>query len=289
MSLSGRTNTLEKRIFIPKQPLLTEVTDSYYRKQSVLPEIGLFYTFDAAKQHRIPLFFPDNTIDIMFSSREDGSDPHIGIYGQRLRPGTLDVIHPNYRYFGVRLSPGTRPGLLGMDLSELKEQNLTDADDFVRDRSLLERIIASQNFDDQCRIFTESFCRFQIEYRDSSQQNLFYFLQNLIIVSGGTVSVAQMAEQSGYSERYIKKIFTQKAAIGPKLFSRIIRFQNLIDQINRNVLTHKKTDFSRCAACLGFSDQPHMIREMKNLTGYTPLEYIHHLQRHHYEERLIRL
>ena len=105
-SIQG-VRTVEKRIFIPRQPLLTEVTDSYYRKPSALPEIGLFYTFDAAHQHRIPLFFPDDTIDIMFSSREDGGDPHIGIYGQRLSPGTLDIIHPNYRYFGVRLSPGS--------------------------------------------------------------------------------------------------------------------------------------------------------------------------------------
>lgn len=272
-----------------RQPFITGVTDHYYSKQADQQGVGLFYTYHAAGEQTESFVLPDDSLDLMFYCNEDGSDPHMGVYGQRTAPGKLAFAQPGCRYFGVRFTPGTRPALLDLSLAETRELELAHGEEFLKDRSLVERILTEADFDRQQAVFLETYLKYRDGERPSTQSELFRFLQRAIVLSRGSVTVDALVEQSGYSPRYVKQVFTQRAGVGPKLFARIVRFQQLVFALNNSVLRHDKADFSRMAGDLEFTDQSHMIREMRALSGYAPTEYIKQLKNTNYEKRLVRL
>jgi len=62
--------------------------------------------------------------------------------------------------------------------------------------------------------------------------------------------------------------------MSPKTYSRIIRCQSAVYQINHG----EKVTFSDLAYDLGFTDQPHFLREFKRLVKATPLNYQHRVK-----------
>ncbi|WCN19645.1 helix-turn-helix domain-containing protein [Marinomonas mediterranea] len=68
----------------------------------------------------------------------------------------------------------------------------------------------------------------------------------------------------------------------PKAFCRIIRFQSALFTINDS----SHTRFSDLAYMLGFSDQPHLLREFKSLLSTTPCQYQSHVSQDDYQRRI---
>jgi transcriptional regulator GlxA family with amidase domain len=83
-----------------------------------------------------------------------------------------------------------------------------------------------------------------------------------ILRSGGATRVADLASQSRISRRHLERIFLRSVGIGPKLFSRIVRFQHL--------LRAPYNDWAMLAADSGYFDQAHLIRDFRQFTGQTP-------------------
>jgi AraC-like DNA-binding protein len=83
-----------------------------------------------------------------------------------------------------------------------------------------------------------------------------------ILRSKGAVPVADLASRSGSSRRHLERVFLRSVGIGPKLFSRIVRFQHL--------LRAPQHDWAALAADTGYFDQAHLIRDFRQFTGQTP-------------------
>lgn len=82
-------------------------------------------------------------------------------------------------------------------------------------------------------------------------------------------SIDRLARQFGVSDRYLRRIFTQEIGINPKLFLRVRRFN-----ISFHMLKSGKYEkLSDIAYDLGYSDQSHFIREFRQFTGTTPLQF----------------
>lgn len=85
-----------------------------------------------------------------------------------------------------------------------------------------------------------------------------------------TYSINSLAEMTCLSYKQFNRLFTQYIGTGPKEFSRIIRFQRAL-----NILETKKTfNLTQLSYESGFSDQSHLIREFKAISGYTPKEFL---------------
>jgi AraC-like DNA-binding protein len=69
------------------------------------------------------------------------------------------------------------------------------------------------------------------------------------------------------SIRQFQREFSARFGASPKLFSRIVRFQNALDAKAR--LTKSWTDV---AHELGYYDQMHMVLDFKEFTGDSPTE-----------------
>jgi len=93
----------------------------------------------------------------------------------------------------------------------------------------------------------------------------------IIHLQNGLVPVAQLTALTGASERQLQRKFEEQIGVSPKRYAGIIRMQYAL-----RMLRTKTTDLSLPGvACeSGFFDQAHLIREMKNLSGLTPGQYL---------------
>lgn len=95
-------------------------------------------------------------------------------------------------------------------------------------------------------------------------------LISLIMLSNCTVTEKELAEQSGLSSRRIYQLFTEKVGCSPKMFSRILRFQNALYSLlsgsgGKNGLTPYE---------LNYYDQSHYLKEFHKFCGILPSEML---------------
>jgi len=72
--------------------------------------------------------------------------------------------------------------------------------------------------------------------------------------------------ESGWKERQFRRRFQDVVGIGPKVFSRIIRFQRALRAIER-------TGLLPAALECGYYDQAHFIKDFKSFAGEAPATY----------------
>jgi AraC-like DNA-binding protein len=86
--------------------------------------------------------------------------------------------------------------------------------------------------------------------------------------SGGRIGVTALGRSSGASPRNLARLFDQWVGMSPKTFARIARVQEAL----RRMTEAPTPGLKDLAAELGFSDQAHMSREVKRITGIQPSE-----------------
>jgi len=64
--------------------------------------------------------------------------------------------------------------------------------------------------------------------------------------------------------------FKKYVGLTPKYYQRILRFNELLQQINQK----EKLTWAQIAHQSGYSDQPHFIKEFKHFSGFNPQEFI---------------
>lgn len=70
--------------------------------------------------------------------------------------------------------------------------------------------------------------------------------------------------------RQLQRLFREYVGVSPKW---VIQRQRLIEAAERLRTGDQSIDFAALALDLGYSDQPHFIRDFKNLIGKTPADY----------------
>jgi AraC-like DNA-binding protein len=87
-----------------------------------------------------------------------------------------------------------------------------------------------------------------------------------VLRRAGRVTVEGMARSAGVSRQHLSRAFRERIGIGPKLYSRLARFQSVLAHAGARA----KIDWARVALDLGFADQSHMIAECRQFSGLTP-------------------
>jgi AraC-like DNA-binding protein len=84
------------------------------------------------------------------------------------------------------------------------------------------------------------------------------------------LSSAELAERAGFSQRRFIEVFERHVGLKPKLFSRILRFQSVVQAINDKMLV----DWLDVALQAGYYDQAHFIHEFQQFSGVSPSNYL---------------
>jgi AraC-like DNA-binding protein len=88
--------------------------------------------------------------------------------------------------------------------------------------------------------------------------------------AGRPLSVAALAAEAEVSHKRFIHLFTGEVGFAPKRFLRVMRFQKLLER----VWDAPVVDWAEMAALYGYYDQPHLIRDFREFSGFTPSEYM---------------
>lgn len=87
--------------------------------------------------------------------------------------------------------------------------------------------------------------------------------------ASGRRSVAALAQESGWSERHLRKQFCAELGIGMTSAARLLRFESALERIATAPL-------AGVAAHCGYADQAHLCREWLAFTGMSPTQWRGH-------------
>lgn len=93
---------------------------------------------------------------------------------------------------------------------------------------------------------------------------------DLLIASGGTTRVEELARDVGWSRRHLANRFTAELGVGPKTAARVIRFERACDLLR----SPRRPALADVAATCGYADQPHLARDFRDLAGLTATEWL---------------
>lgn len=202
---------------------------------------------------------PDACIDIVFINEEPPIvvGPWMEPFIARFAAGTAIT--------GARLRPGYASSVLGIPASEL-----------------LNRSIPLRSLWDIGR--TEPFARVSHEQcptarRRALSQALTTCLafagppDDIVVTSMRWLAkrpsgrVKQLSKWTGMSERQIHRRFSAALGYGPKMFESVLRLQRFLHLSERSSDSQTLADM---ATFVGYTDQPHMTREVRRFTGHLP-------------------
>jgi AraC-like DNA-binding protein len=166
----------------------------------------------------------------------------------------------------ARLLPGAAP-MLGVEVGALDE-GWTPLDRFLPRPVVLRLVRAvSRATSDDARVaafdafFSDRLLNRELDPRLSKALRI-------VFDEKGDVAMARLARACGAHTRTLNRLFEQWVGLSPKRFARIVRFQAAM-----RALPDGRSG-AEIAAVLGYTDQAHFIRELRELFGDTPREVV---------------
>ena len=205
---------------------------AYHEHTCGLPE-SVTALWHYTPESRTPgLILPDGAIDLLFP---EGEAPFmVGAMTE------AKITAMNTSCTGIRLSPGGASALGNRDWSLFTDARIPLKEagfDFVTPRHALTQLVSG---------------RIDTTVKAASA-----------LLANGT-PVEQVAKETGYSRRHLERRFKHATGLGPKTFSRIMRF--------RRALSYRHDALGAVEA--GYYDQSHLHREFQRFAGMGPHQLV---------------
>jgi AraC-like DNA-binding protein len=202
---------------------------------------------------------PDGAMDIVVTL--GGSDA--AVVGTMTRAITVETRAETITV-GVRFRPGAAIDLLGVSARELRDQSASLADVWRADGgAVADAIAASMSANDA--IARLEACLVRRAWRSTAPDARVAYAVESLRRAGGELPVGAVAARIGVSERQLERLFDERVGIGPKMFARVVRLERALRMIDR-----RAGSWSQIAYACGFTDQAHLVREIRALSGMTP-------------------
>lgn len=90
-----------------------------------------------------------------------------------------------------------------------------------------------------------------------------------LLLASPPARIREAVFESGYSHRHVTAVFTKATGLTPKEYARVARFERAVALWG----AAPSISLADLAVAAGYSDQPHLSREFKRLSGMTPGGY----------------
>jgi AraC-like DNA-binding protein len=211
---------------------------------------------------------PDGCVEIVFNLADRFADrrgvqPLDLIAGQMTGPVTA-VATGDVDLIGVRLWPGRAGGALRLPMWELRDQLIEASSVLRRSAELVE---ALRELPRRQRIASLSAVLSQ-RFASRPWRSTRAVDHALAVIESrrGNVAIDRVARTVGITRRHLERRFQDEVGLGVKHFARIARVHAAIRMVDDQPMRSGADIAARC----GYSDQAHLIRECKALTGRTP-------------------
>jgi AraC-like DNA-binding protein len=167
----------------------------------------------------------------------------------------------------IELTPLGARVLFGMPARELWDTSLELADvvGSVGDE-LWERLQAPGPWDERFAACDDVLTRLAVHDPAAAELDVCW---RLLAASHGTVSIATLAAETGYSRQHLTRRFRAEFGLSPKRAARVMRFERA-----RRLLATPGATVGQVAARCGYADQSHLTRDVAAFAGCTPTELV---------------
>jgi AraC-like DNA-binding protein len=189
---------------------------------------------------------------------------HAIVGGVRSTYYVRDISEP-VRSVGAQLHPGASEILFGAPADELAGRH-TPLEDLwgytaVETR---ERLLDGNTLDQRLDIFEAL-----LVARLPRVRGLHPAVAHALERFSTTTDVREVVRQTGYSHRRFIELFSRAVGLTPKLYCRVIRFQQAVEL----TAGKRSAPWVDLALAAGYSDQSHFNRQFREFAGVTPGEY----------------
>jgi AraC-like DNA-binding protein len=220
-----------------------------YRELAPPPDLAAHVACVWTTLSRGGAIFPDGCVDVVW--RGDG----LIVAGPATGPMTSEMPL-GVNVFGVRFRLGVAGAALGLPADELLDQNPRLADVWGPD---VDERVAAGGVAELVQAVRE-------RVHGAPVDPLARAAALRMAVPGARVD--ELGSVLGVSERQLRRRFADAVGYGPKTLARVLRFQRFLS------LASDGGELARLAFLAGYSDQAHLTRETRRLSGLTPLELL---------------
>jgi AraC-like DNA-binding protein len=220
------------------------------------------------KPHAKERIMPMGTVELIIQlGRHRTSDS--GIAGPRSESLIIER-HATDQLLGVHFKPAGAFPFLGFPFGDLHNAGITLADLWgePRARRLLCLLNEAATIDLKFQVLERWLL--WIADRPLGHHPAVSFAVKEFQCNPGLRSSAELAETVNLSQRRFIELFRDQVGMTPKLFSRVRRFQAVIDDIQHQ----EAVDWIDLALSYGYSDQSHFIHDFREFSGLSPTEYL---------------
>ena len=97
-----------------------------------------------------------------------------------------------------------------------------------------------------------------------------FALQKLGMPSPLVSDMGQLSQDVGLSQRRFIQVFSEQVGLTPKLYSRVSRFQSVLQSLQKNAMVH----WTDVALTCGYYDQAHFNHDFREFSGLNPTSYL---------------
>jgi AraC-like DNA-binding protein len=200
---------------------------------------------------------PDGCTDLIWEQGRGAfvAGPDTGPVRTVMQPGTV--------FIGVRFRPSAGGPLLGVPLSELRDQRV-DLEDLRRRDA---RCLPGTLDPDTAVIRALELAAALVADGDLDPAAA----QAAALLADPRVRAEDVAAEVGLSMRQLRRRCHAVVGYGPKTLQRILRFRRFVSRIDAGLPSGQAAhDLAVLAVQAGYADQAHLTRECRALAGVTP-------------------
>lgn len=257
-----RTPRLERRTApafheLAPPEILSSFVDRFW--SASVPENGRFFEY---------AIVPDGCVDVVYE--QTGTQVRCLIFGTNSRTRPFR-INPEATYLGIRFRPGMARHLLAIAPGELTDRHV-EVPSFLGIGP--EQVMETPTFPEQSGLLAQAIVH-TLHRNNAAPTSLDQAIE-YVQQTRSIWQAAVLADLCGISQRQMERRVKIAIGLSPKFLLRILRVQAGISTMQEA----PETRLIEMAADLGYSDQAHMNRDFRLLTGQTPFEYRTALIRH---------
>ncbi len=230
------------------------------RSRLVASFVSSYWYCQLSVSHDVEVVFPSAQGQLVIGLHQASPDLSV-LVGPSTKPSTIDPTQQR-RAIGISLRVGAASVFCRENAKNLVDQEIELEDIWGPEAA---------GFIDQLRCFTDPDQLFDL-LDAALQQRLsheYVFDPNVIAAEQAIrhgIGVGQIPSALQTDRRKLARSFSETVGLGLKSYSRLYRFRAAVSRLR----TPSNESMSMIAASLGYADQAHLTREVKEFSGVTP-------------------
>ena len=207
------------------------------------------------------MIIPDGCVDIYFDFNN-----HIADFAGSMFSAVEIELSGKADYLGIRFKPGCITSFFNLSLDEVTDNIIPVCEIMGKELDpIIEKIDNIEETSKRIDILEDYLLKLFVD-RAKEFDSRFLTVADAVYTANGVIEIEGLTKGLGISPQHLRRIFNNYVGMSPKKFTRIVRFQNMLQSFmaspvgNRNKICYQ----------FGYYDQSHFIHEFTEFYGSVP-------------------